>query len=405
MEVDPFIIEAFDYASKGVSILLFLTLSIFVPLLIWKIWKNSKLKFTHSARSKLKRIPYFTKLSDVKFSPSIFFPTGDLQTVLLPFLTFKEYGREHLWSYEYKREIFELADGGQIAMDWAKPRDPEKAARMGQLRTPILAVIPGLTGHNDDLYMVSTSTAAVENGFEMVMVNHRGWGNSKLTTPKFYSAGATNDLEEAIEHISRTHADRDIYLLGFSIGANILANYLANLGDKVPAKAAMCVGNPYDLIKVSEEIPHKLFGLYNKVLTDNLKRKITQHLETLRPLGEKLNIDLEDFVRTCTTIRQIDETLTCTQFGYESVEEYYGESSCWDRLKYIKTPTLFLNALDDPIFDKKAIPHEEFLKNDNIMLATTNGGGHIGYLHGSMKIEQWFTVPIFEFFNYFRNPL
>ena len=212
-------------------------------------------------------------------------------------------------------------------------------------------------------------------------------------------------MEEAIEHIARTHADRDIYLLGFSIGANILANYLANLGDKVPAKAAMCVGNPYDLIKVSEEIPHKLFGLYNKVLTDNLKRKITQHLETLRPLGEKLNIDLEDFVRRCTTIRQIDETLTCTQFGYESVEEYYGESSCRDRLKYIKTPTLFLNALDDPIFDKKAIPHEEFLKNDNIMLATTNGGGHIGYLHGSMKIEQWFTVPIFEFFNYFRNPL
>lgn len=59
-------------------------------------------------------------------------------------------------------------------MDWAKPRDPDKAAKMGQLRTPILAVIPGLTGHNDDLYMVSTSTAAVENGYEMVMVNHRG---------------------------------------------------------------------------------------------------------------------------------------------------------------------------------------------------------------------------------------
>lgn len=298
-----------------------------------------------------------------------------------------------------------MADGGQIAMDWTKPRDTQKASRMGQSKTPILVVIPGLTGHNDDLYMVSTSTAAVENDFELVMINHRGWGNSKLTTPRFYSVGATHDLEQAIEHISKTHANRDLYLLGFSIGANILANYLGKIGDKVPAKAAIWIGNPYDLIKVSEELPLKLFGLYSKALTDNLKRKINQHLEILRPIGEKLNMDLGDLVLSSTTMRQIDETLTCTQFGYETVEEYYVQSSCREKLKFIKTPTLFLNSLDDPISDKKAIPYEEFLNNDNIMLATTDGGGHIGYLHGIMKIEQWFTVPIFEFLNYYHNSL
>lgn len=136
-----------------------------------------------------------------------------------------------------------------------------------------------------------------------------------------------------------------------------------------------------------------------------MKRKINQHLEILRPIGEKLNMDLGDLVLSTTTMRQIDETLTCSQFGYETVEEYYVQSSCHEKLKFIKTPTLFLNSLDDPISDKKAIPYDEFLNNDNIMLATTSGGGHIGYLHGIMKIEQWFTVPIFEFLNYYHNSL
>lgn len=331
-----------------------------------------------------------------------------MQTIALPFLTFRENDNQHLWTYQYDREILELSDGGQIALDWVIPRDTLKASRTNsgkcdQSNVPILATVPGLTGHNDDLYMVSTSVAALEQEYELVMINHRGCSNSKLTTPKFYSAGATNDLEQAIDYISQKFAGRDIYLLGFSIGANILTNYLGKLGSKVPAKAAMCVGNPYDLLKVSEQLNDKLCGLYNKAFTKNLVRKYNQHINTLRPLEDKLNIDLSTALRGMRTVREIDELITSRQYGFESVEEYYDKSSCVHQLKNIRTPTFFLNALDDPIFDKIAIPYEEFENNDYIMLGTTNGGGHIGYLHGIMKIDQWFTTPVFEYFNYFKN--
>jgi predicted alpha/beta-fold hydrolase len=172
--VDPIVVELFNYASSGVSFLLFLTLLIFIPLLICQCSKISKLKFLHSQKSRLKRIPYFTNLHRIKFTPSIFFPSGNMQTVVLPFFTFKEYGRKHLWSYQYKREFLKLSDGGQIALDWVQPREPSKASRIDDDETPILAVVPGLTGHNDDLYMVSTSLASVEAGYKMVMINHRG---------------------------------------------------------------------------------------------------------------------------------------------------------------------------------------------------------------------------------------
>jgi len=171
----------------------------------------------------------------------------------------------------------------------------------------------------------------------------------------------------------------------------------------VPAKTAMCVGNPYDLIKVSEKIGDKMFGLYNHVFTKNLVRKYNQHIDTLRPLEEKLDVSLEQVLQNSTTVRQLDELITIKQYGYEDVDEYYASSSSVNQLENIRIPTFFMNALDDPIFDKCGIPFDHFTKNDYIMLGTTKGGGHIGFLHGIVVIEQWFTKPIFEYFNYFRN--
>ena len=214
-------------------------------------------------------------------------------------------------------------DGGQIALDWTIPKNPVTESKISSDNIPILVVIPGLTGHNDDLYMVSTALGAVDQEYQLVIVNHRGCSNSKLTTPRFYCAGTTNDLEQAVDYIHSIYPKRDIFLLGFSVGANILTNYLGELGERTPAKTAMCIGNPFDLLKVSEKIGGKLFGLYNHVFTQNLVRKYNQHLDTLRPLEEKLNLSLEDTLRSMRTVRQLDELITIKQYGYENVDQYY----------------------------------------------------------------------------------
>jgi len=255
--VNPILIELFNYSSRVMSLLLILTLAIFVPLLIWKLKKRSRLTFIHSSKSKLKRIPYFTRLWDLKFTPSIFCPSGNMQNAVLSFYSSKENSRKHLWTFEYKRESLSLSDGTKIALDWAIPRNPELARRISDDKTPMLVVVPGLSWDRDDLYMVSTALEAVINEYQLVMINHNEAINSKLTTPKFYWKGTTNDLEQTIEYISSTYPKRDLFLLGFSLGANTLTNYLGKHGDKVPAKAAMCIGNPYDPISVSDKINGK----------------------------------------------------------------------------------------------------------------------------------------------------
>ena len=97
-----------------------------------------------------------------------------MQTISLPFFSFKENGRRHLWSFKYKRQILKLSDGGQIALDWAVPKCPELESKISNNKTPLLVVVPGLTGHNDDLYMVSTALEAVNKEYQLVLVNHRG---------------------------------------------------------------------------------------------------------------------------------------------------------------------------------------------------------------------------------------
>ena len=82
---------------------------------------------------------------------------------------------------------------------------------------------------------------------------------------------------------------------------------------------------------------------------------------------------------SATHLKDLDDKLTRRTFGYDSVEAYYAHSSAGKRLGEIKTPTLFVSALDDPISIKESIPFEDFKTNGNVALVTTRSGGHLGW--------------------------
>jgi len=56
---------------------------------------------------------------------------------------------------------------------------------------PLLVVVPGVTGDNTKLYMITMVKAAHKNGFDMVCANYRGLGGVPLKTPRIYHAGDT----------------------------------------------------------------------------------------------------------------------------------------------------------------------------------------------------------------------
>ena len=91
---------------------------------------------------------------------------------------------------------------------------------------------------------------------------------------------------------------------------------------------------------------------------------------------EWLNIQEIDEARN---IMEFDHAATSKQFGYATVHEYYRFGSCAQDIPYIKVPTLFLSALDDPICSSETLPFYEINSNPHTILVTTSYGGHLGW--------------------------
>lgn len=58
---------------------------------------------------------------------------------------------------------------------------------------------------------------------QTVVLNARGCSNTKITTPRLFSAGDTEDLEHALAHIRKRMGNQiKIIGVGYSLGANLL---------------------------------------------------------------------------------------------------------------------------------------------------------------------------------------
>jgi len=68
-------------------------------------------------------------------------------------------------------------------------------------------------------------------------------------------------------HFGRSqHAGAPLLACGFSLGANILAKYVGEEGERCPLVAAAVVSNPYDLLGSNEMMHSGLGPIYDRVL-------------------------------------------------------------------------------------------------------------------------------------------
>lgn len=65
-----------------------------------------------------------------------------------------------------------LSDGGEVALDWAEDNC--------QLTSPIIIILPGLTGASQAEYIRCLVYAARNHGMKCVIFNYRGMGGVKI---------------------------------------------------------------------------------------------------------------------------------------------------------------------------------------------------------------------------------
>ncbi|KAF5734953.1 embryogenesis-associated protein EMB8 [Tripterygium wilfordii] len=274
-----------------------------------------------------------------------------------------------------RRECLRTADDGAVALDWVAGDDGRLP-----LETPVVILLPGLTGGSDDSYVRHMLVRARSKGWRVVVFNSRGCGDSPVTTPQFYSASFLGDMREVVAKVAARYPKANLYAIGWSLGANILVRYLGEESNACPLSGAVSLCNPFNLPIADEDFRKGFNIVYDKALANALCKIFKKHALLFEDMVGEYNIPS---VANAKSVREFDEGLTRVSFGFKSVDDYYYNSSSSDSIKQVQIPLLCIQAANDPIAPSRGIPHEDIKENPNCLLVVTPKGGHLGWVAGS----------------------
>jgi predicted alpha/beta-fold hydrolase len=106
-----------------------------------------------------------------------------------------------------------------------------------------------------------------------------------------------------------------------------------------------------------------------------------------------------------SNFRASDDAYTAPIHGFLSADDYYHRSSARQFLKGIETPTLIIQALDDPFMTEEILPDISELP-DAVTLEVYPHGGHVGFVSGNLlQPEYWLEGRGVDFFEAINSRL
>ena len=123
--------------------------------------------------------------------------------------------------------------------------DDEFSALPSSDTKPMLILLHGLSGGSYERYLRCVFEGLqLKEEWEACVVNSRGCAQTKISTGLLFNARATWDLRQMVKWLRKTFPNRPLFGIGFSLGANILAN--------------VCTLYPYEN-SMTLFLPHLLF--------------------------------------------------------------------------------------------------------------------------------------------------
>jgi predicted alpha/beta-fold hydrolase len=326
------------------------------------------------------------------------------------------------------REIITMAqDGASIAVDWEVPWRTQNASSTisqehrkaeilkGPIRQPVVVILHGINNDASFGYMQSLQRSFANRGWNAASMNMRGCGGIEMTTPRSYTGGYTGDLRSLIHHISgRLDKNVPVFLVGNSLGANIMAKYLGEegLSGTLPScvSGAASHGNPLAINSSFVKFP------LNVVMALGAKKTVLSNWRT--------NMKDPNFQASyrkalmVSTIAKFDEALTPhlkrndpfypygDRIGFKNGDSYWRDSSSYRLARHIPVPYLNLTADDDFLVSEASKSRLGYLvSNPNVLVVETRCGGHLGWQESppdsdsSFGASCWADVASADFFD------
>ena len=309
------------------------------------------------------------------FSPAWFLPGPHFQTV---------WGRlvRPRRLVKLRREVLSLPDGDELVLDHLD--GPKSGVHF--------VLMHGLEGSSQSVYMQGTLAEIARSGHSATAMNFRSCARSPRSLfemlpnrrPRFYHSGDTGDFDYLIRTLRQRMPDTRLVAFAASLGGNVLLKWLGEHPDQDLIAAAAALSVPYDLGAGARHLEKTMAGrFYVSGFLKTLKRKIMR--DDIAAL-----LDVERVLRT-RTFWEFDDAATAPLHGFRDAEDYYSRSSSINFLSRIKTPTLAVNAEDDPFVPPDALDRARVAASPAIDFRTTRHGGHVGFVGGRApwRCEYW----------------
>ena len=268
----------------------------------------------------------------------------------------------------YRRERWDTPDDDFIDLDWID----------GKPGTPCVALFHGLEGSSRSHYARRLMHAVERRGWHGVVVHFRGCSGEPNRLPRAYHSGDSQEIDWVLR---RLHARGypALFAAGVSLGGNALLKWLAEQGDLASGivNAAAAVSAPLDLAAANTALSSGFNLVYARHF---LRTLIPAALAKERQFPGRIDVGR---VRAARTLRDFDDAATAPLHGFNGADDYYARSSAGPLLGAVQTPTLLLNAANDPFLPQAALPQRASM-SAVVTFEVPHHGGHVGFVHGAL---------------------
>ncbi len=273
---------------------------------------------------------------------------------------------------DYRRQRLTTSDGDFVDLDWS-----------GQSGQCVAILVHGLEGSSQRPYIRGMARTLNRCGWDAVVLNLRGCSGQLNWLPRFYHAGATDDLALVVNAVLALERYRCLALVGYSLGGNIVLKYLGEQEKQLPPelKSAVVYSVPCDLQAGAEQMAaienRPYLEYFMRTLREKVRRKALSMPDLLNAEGVEL---LKDF-------RAFDDVYTAPLNGFRDAKEYWRCCSSRHFLSAIQRPVLMLTARNDPFLSAACYPIDETSVQPLVWLEMPRRGGHVGF--PSWGAEYW----------------
>jgi predicted alpha/beta-fold hydrolase len=250
-------------------------------------------------------------------------------------------------------------------------------------------MLHGLEGSSDSQYIKGFANLFSASGFDVHAINFRSCGGEMNLLPQSYHSGFTNDLSFYLKNISSKYDS--IFLMGFSLGGSVLLNYLSN-SNEVPLQvsAAAAISVPVDLKGSAMELDNGINRIYMQRFLNSLSKKMLSKSKLFPQ-----QIDIKG-IHKIKNFKEFDDAYTAPLHGFKDANDYWSKCSSINLLNTINTPTLLINAQNDPFLSASCFPYEEVVDHPFVHAIFAPLGGHVGFMLNNK--QSWLEPVVLSFF-------